>query len=115
MGRRTLEIRFKLWLEKDGKVLFGQGRRELLRAIADTGSLAGAAKKLDMSYRAAWGRLRASEERLGIRLLENAGQGRRAATLTPAAMALLEWYEQLQARANEFMAQAEDSRPSLAQ
>lgn len=109
-----MKIRCKLWLEKDGKVLFGQGRRELLRAIADTGSLAGAAKKLDMSYRAAWGRLRASEERLGIRLLENAGQGRRAATLTPTALALLEWYEKMQARADEFMLQAEESRPPLA-
>jgi molybdate transport system regulatory protein len=108
-----LEIHFKLWLERDGKVLFGQGRRELLRAIADTGSLAGAAKKLDMSYRAAWGRLKASEERLGLRLLENSGQGRRAATLTPEALALLAWFEELQARADEFMAQAKDSRPPL--
>jgi molybdate transport system regulatory protein len=108
-----LELQYKLWLEKDGKVLFGQGRRELLRAIVETGSLAGAAKKLDMSYRAAWGRLRASEERLGIRLLENAGQGRRAATLTPAALALLDWYEQLQARAEEFMREAREMRPPL--
>lgn len=110
-----MEIHCKVWLERDGKVLFGQGRRELLRAIAETGSLAGAAKKLDMSYRAAWGRLRASEDRMGIRLLENAGQGRRSATLTPAAMALLEWYEELQAKAEEFMRQARESRPPLSE
>lgn len=108
-----MKVRCKLWLEEDGKVLFGQGRQKLLRAIADTGSLAGAAKLLDMSYRAAWGRLRASEERLGIRLLDNAGQGRRAATLTPAALALLEWYDQLQANAEELMRQAEQSCPRL--
>lgn len=108
-----MEVHFKLWLEQNGKVLFGQGRRDLLWAIVETGSLAGAAKKLDMSYRAAWGRLRASEERLGIRLLENAGQGRRAATLTPAALTLLKWYEELQAKADEFMRQAQKFRPPL--
>lgn len=108
-----MEIRCKLWLEQDGKVLFGQGRQELLRAIAETGSLAGAAKKLDMSYRAAWGRLKASEERLGFPLLENSGQGRRSATLTSQARALLEWFEKLQSRAETFLSQDEDVRNPL--
>ena len=108
-----MQIRCKLWLEQDGKVLFGQGRLELLTAIAETGALAGAAKKLDMSYRAAWGRLKASEERLGFALLENSGQGRRAATLTPQALALLEWFNKLQTRADAFLSQAGDLPPSL--
>ena len=108
-----MEIRCKLWLEQDGKVLFGQGRLELLRAIAETGSLAGAAKKLDMSYRAAWGRLKASEERLGFALLENSGQGRRAAGLTPEALTLLTWFEDLQSRAQTFLRQADKNRPRL--
>ncbi|MBI4798570.1 MAG: LysR family transcriptional regulator, partial [Desulfarculus sp.] len=60
-----------MWLERDGRVLFGQGRQELLAAIVETGSLAGAAQKLGMSYRAAWGRLKASEERLGLALVEH--------------------------------------------
>jgi molybdate transport system regulatory protein len=63
-------IRHKLWLEKNGRVIFGPGRFELLEAIEECQSLSAAAKKLKMSYRAAWGRLRASEDRLGIPLVE---------------------------------------------
>jgi molybdate transport system regulatory protein len=65
-----MKIRHKLWLEKNGRVIFGPGRFELLEAIEEHQSLSAAAKKLKMSYRAAWGRLRASEDRLGIPLVE---------------------------------------------
>jgi molybdate transport system regulatory protein len=65
-----MKIRHKLWLEKEGRVIFGPGRFELLEAIEEHQSLSAAAKKLKMSYRAAWGRLRASEDRLGIPLVE---------------------------------------------
>ncbi len=65
-----MEIKHKLWLEKDGRVIFGPGRFELLEAVEECQSLSAAAKKLKMSYRAAWGRLRASEDRLGIPLVE---------------------------------------------
>ncbi len=65
-----MQIKHKLWLEKDGRVIFGPGRFELLEAIEECQSLSAAAKKLKMSYRAAWGRLRASEDRLGIPLVE---------------------------------------------
>ena len=62
-----MKIRFKVWLEKTGQqVLFGEGRMQLLQAIADQGSLAQAAKKMEMSYRAAWGRLKASEDSTGL-------------------------------------------------
>jgi molybdate transport system regulatory protein len=65
-----MKIKHKLWLEKDGRVIFGPGRFELLEAVEECQSLSAAAKKLKMSYRAAWGRLRASEDRLGIPLVE---------------------------------------------
>jgi molybdate transport system regulatory protein len=60
-----MDLCMKLWVEKDGKVVFGGGRYQLLKAIEEQGSLAGAARALKMSYRAAWGRLKASEKRLG--------------------------------------------------
>jgi molybdate transport system regulatory protein len=65
-----MKIRHKLWLEKNERVIFGPGRFELLEAIEECQSLSAAAKKLKMSYRAAWGRLRASEDRLGMPLVE---------------------------------------------
>lgn len=108
-----MRLNYKLWLEHDGKVLFGQGRQELLAAIAETGSLAGAAQKLSMSYRAAWGRLRASEERLGFPLVEHGPQGRRTTLLSTQGRALLKWYNQLEQDMNAFLAEAEKRRPEV--
>ena len=79
-----MEIKYKIWLEKDGKVVFGHGREELFQAIDECHSLNAAAKKLNMSYRAAWGRLRASEERLGVKLVES-NTSKKGMTLTLAA------------------------------
>jgi molybdate transport system regulatory protein len=71
-----MEIKYKIWVERDGNVLFGKGRYDLLKAIDECKSLQAAAKSLNMSYRAAWGRLKASEERLGINLVETQGPGK---------------------------------------
>ena len=87
-----MEIKQKIWLEKEGHVVFGKGRDRLLRAIDECQSLSAAVKKINMTYRGAWGRLKASEERLNIRLVEPHGKGMR---LTPAGKALLEEYDRL--------------------
>lgn len=90
-----MEIKFKVWYEKDGKVLFGGGRRELLAAVDKYNSLHAAAKHLQMSYRAAWGRIRASEERLGIKLVESHPPNR-ALQLTKEARALIAKFNKLE-------------------
>lgn len=89
-----MRIHFKVWLEKDNRVLFGEGRMQLLQAIQDHGSLAQAAKKMNMSYRAAWGRLKASEDRLGFALAEkDTAQGKKGGLhLTRRGKALLNQY-----------------------
>ena len=94
-----MKIRHKLWLEEDEGVLFGQGRQRLLGAINQLGSLSAAAKKLEMSYRAAWGRVRASEKRLGIKLLQKAPTGR-SLVLTEAGQRLLDQYTQFEREAD---------------
>jgi molybdate transport system regulatory protein len=97
-----MEIKYKIWLEKDGKVVFGHGREELFQAIDECRSLNAAAKKLNMSYRAAWGRLRASEERLGVKLVES-NSAKKGMTLTPAAKALLHKFRQLEKDADAYL------------
>ncbi len=89
-----MKIHFKVWLEKNEHVLFGEGRKQLLQAIEDEGSLAQAAKKMNMSYRAAWGRLKASEDRLGFPLAEkDTTQGKKGGLhLTSKGKALLDRY-----------------------
>jgi len=90
-----MEIKYKIWIEKNGKVLFGKGRDDILHAIEKGQSLNAAAKKLEMSYRAAWGRLKASEERMGIRLV-NTNKSDKSMQLTENAKALIARFEQLE-------------------
>lgn len=99
-----MEIRHKLWLEDESGVLFGAGRYELLKAVSETGSLSAAAKQMSMSYRAAWGRLRASEDRMGLKLLEPAGKGRSLA-LTETGRRLVDNYSRFEEKAAEAISQ----------
>ena len=90
-----MEIKFKVWIEKDGKVLFGRGRDDILKTIDEQRSLNAAAKRLEMSYRAAWGRLKASEERIGIKLVE-VGIHDKSMQLTQQARAIIDRFEKLE-------------------
>jgi molybdate transport system regulatory protein len=89
-----MRMMHKLWLEKDGRVIFGKGRDALLKAIDECHSLNAAAKKLNMSYRAAWGRLKASEDRMGIKLVEVEPSGK-GMHLTAAARLLIGKFDEL--------------------
>jgi molybdate transport system regulatory protein len=73
---------YKIWIEKDGNTVFGLGIYKLLSLVAETGSLHKAAQELKMSYRAAWGKVRDYEEKLGTGLLEKGRHGRVGAHLT---------------------------------
>jgi molybdate transport system regulatory protein len=92
----------------------------LLKAIDECNSLNAAAKKLSMSYRAAWGRLKASERRMGCHLVEH-HQGKQM-RLTARGKALVERFDQLQEKVSvllrdmekefsEFDGEEETSRP----
>jgi len=93
-------LRVHLWLETNGKMLFGLGRIQLLQQVARLGSLNQAAKALSMSYRAAWGRIKSTEEALGEPLLAKAS-GRKGYELTPLAVTLLAdfalWHQEVEA------------------
>ena len=69
-------IYLKLWLQHENKILLGLGRVQLLKKIGELGSLKKAAESLGMSYRAAWGRIKRTEEAMGFALLESAGTKR---------------------------------------
>ena len=107
LGAAAMDLCMKLWVEKDGKVVFGGGRYQLLKAIEEHGSLAGAARALKMSYRAAWGRLKASEKRLGRALVQRSGSGRRGHQLTRQARQFMDLYENLQTQCEAQLKEAE--------
>ena len=71
-----LSIRSKLWIEVGGEPVFGRGRRFLLQAIDSHGSINRAAREVDISFRKAWGHIKAMEERLDVKLVERQTGGR---------------------------------------
>jgi molybdate transport system regulatory protein len=92
-------LRVHLWLESEGGMLLGLGRIQLLELVELLGSLNQAAKALGMSYRAAWGRIKRTEEALGEPLLAQAS-GRKGYQLTPLAHSLLRdfaaWHKEVE-------------------
>ncbi len=99
--QESFHIRSKIWIEDDsGNVVFGLGRLKILDAIDRLGSIQGAAKELKMSYRAIWGRIKATEERLNRPLLIRNIGGRTGggSQLTPFALSLLVHFRHLHHR-----------------
>ena len=106
-----LRIRYKMWLEKDKKVIYGSGRQQLLEEVGKTGSLAAAAREMGMSYRAAWGRMKASEKRLGFTLVEPGPKGRRGMQLTSQARDFIRRYAELTKEMDQLLAKAKKGWP----
>lgn len=93
-GLEGVEVKFRVWLVKDGRAILGKGGAELLKAILETGSIHAAAERLGYSYSFAWSYLRRIEERTGVKLIERkrGGQARGGANLTLEGKRLLDLY-----------------------
>jgi molybdate transport system regulatory protein len=86
-----MEVRTKVWIERDGEVMLSDWRVALLEAVEATGSLAEAARRMAVPYRTAWHKLKALEERWGVPLLitETGGADGGRSRLTPQARELI--------------------------
>ncbi|OIO74589.1 MAG: hypothetical protein AUJ85_05115 [Elusimicrobia bacterium CG1_02_37_114] len=100
-----MEIKSKVWIEKDGKLIFGKGKSDLLKAIGQAGSISGASKKMNISFRHGWGYITAIEKRLGVKLLEKSkgGKDKGGSSLTPLAKDLIKKYDKLEKLVDEFV------------
>lgn len=107
-----MEIKCKIWIEKKGKVIFGKGRDNILKAIEEQHSLNAAAKELGMSYRAAWGRLKASEERMEKKLVET-GVKEKSLHLTEQARTIIGRFEILERDVENLLKAAEQDFKKL--
>lgn len=92
-------IRLHLWFESDNGVFFGLGRAQLLENIEECGSLKKAAERMGMSYRGAWGKIKKTEEILGIRLIQKLSN-KDGYTLTPEGRqfkeSFLRWLDEVE-------------------
>lgn len=88
-----MKVRHRLWLEEDGHV-FGDGMANLLKSIDELGSISKTATSLNISYRKAWGMIKKSESRLGIKLLntQTGGENGGGAFLTQNGRDLVKKY-----------------------
>jgi len=72
-----LKLRYKIWIEKDGEKVFGDGPLDILYRVERTGSLRQAAEEINMSYSLAWNLIKDLEKRLGFNLLKRKVGGER--------------------------------------
>jgi len=107
-----VEIKYKIWIEENGKVIFGKGRDEILKSIEEQHSLNAAAKELGMSYRAAWGRLKASEERMDKKLVATS-EKEKSLQLTDQARTIIERFEKLERDVEKILNDAEQDFKKL--
>ncbi len=70
-----MELKYKIWLDNQGKA-FGEGPYQLLKGIKSTGSLAQAAKAMNMSYSRAHTLMKTLGANLGFPLIESQAGGR---------------------------------------
>ncbi|GJM41934.1 MAG: ModE family transcriptional regulator [Ardenticatenaceae bacterium] len=100
-----MKLCLNLWLENDGQVLFSIWRMELLQAVAENGSISGAAAAMEVHYRTAWQKINEMETRLGQQLVETQVGGRRGggAQLTPLAQSLITAFTQVSQHLEEQM------------
>lgn len=96
-------IKTKVWLERDGRFVVGDGGLRLLLAIIERGSLLAAARELRWSYRHAWGYLRRAEEALGTPLtVPRPGKGAaRGTVLTEAGRLVVERLAEMRSRIDD--------------
>ena len=81
-----------------GEIALGPGKVELLAFIAETGSIAEAAKRMEMSYMRAWTLVQQMEAGFTEPLLnrQRGGATRGGAQLTPFGSRVLELYYQME-------------------
>jgi len=100
-----VQIKGRLWLEKHGETFLSWGRVVLLEKIRETGSIAGAARAMEMAYSHAWNLVanmnRLAGEELVSRTLGGRNGGR--AWLTPAGEAAVAEFWQLVGKFKEWL------------
>ncbi|MHB8973262.1 MAG: winged helix-turn-helix domain-containing protein [Pirellulaceae bacterium] len=95
--RRDPVPRTKVWLEIDGHYVFGRGVSDILKAVAETGSIKAAAKNLGKSYRHVWSKIKETEQAIGAVLVTTqvGGNDPRRSELTQLGLDLMRDFDAL--------------------
>ena len=109
------KIKSRIWIESNNKVLIGEGRVNLLRAIGETGSLSKAAKSLDLSYKKAWQLLDSVNKsaKKPVTINSIGGKGGGGAELTEYGKSLIMVFDDINKNCWEFLDQQLEKIKSL--
>ncbi len=100
------QVGVRVWVERNGQTILGDGRAELLAEIERTNSISAAARSLEISYRHAWKLVQQANIAAGEPLVSAAVGGLKGggAQLTPRGKLTLEVFEQLRGQIRETVA-----------
>ncbi len=93
-----VELQHRFRVRRGDEVALGPGKADLLEGIAAVGSIAEAAKQLDMSYMRAWTLVKTMNRcfRTPLVVVTRGGTERGGAQLTPIGRRVLELYRSLE-------------------
>ncbi|MFC1825528.1 winged helix-turn-helix domain-containing protein [Thermodesulfobacteriota bacterium] len=92
-----LGLKSRQWIvDEKGDIIIGEGRMEILKNIQKTGSINKTAKKMKMSYKAVWSKIKATENTMRIKIVQ--ADKKRGSWLTEEGKDLLEKYAVLKDR-----------------
>jgi molybdate transport system regulatory protein len=100
-----LRIKGRIWLEKNGETYLSWGRVVLLERIRETGSIAAAARAMEMAYSHAWSLVANMNRLAGEELVARTFGGRQGgkAWLTPAGEAAVARFWELAGNFQEWL------------
>lgn len=100
-----LHWRGRLWLEGPEGTFLGYGRVVLLERIRESGSIAEAARSMEMSYKHAWDLLGSMNRQAGCKLVETSRGGKSGggARLTPTGERAIVVFRDYHARMQEVL------------
>jgi molybdate transport system regulatory protein len=107
-----MEIKHKIWFEDQGLTVFGPGLDVFFKQIEEGHSLNSAVKKLNLSYRLVWGKIKDAEEKFGIQLVE-INPGEKKMHLTKSARASLEIIDELEREITPILLKAGEKMAAL--
>jgi molybdate transport system regulatory protein len=92
-----LKLRSSQWIvDQDNNIIIGEGRAKILENIAKTGSMNQAAKRMKMSYKAVWCKIKATEKHMNTCIVHT--DRKEGSRLSEDGKQLLEKYKRLKAQ-----------------
>ena len=88
----SISLKSRHWLvDENNKIIMGEGRKEIFENIEKTGSINQTAKIMKMSYKAVWGKIKATEDHMKTKLV--AADRQEGSYLTKEGKELLKKYQ----------------------